>query len=71
MSLIISWNSTISFNLARIKSLIKFCGIMLSIRFNLLQGSRDFIATFSFSVCFSKTFPKEEYANFSCSVICL
>ena len=37
----------------------------------LLNGFRDFIALICFSVCFSKVFPKGEYANFACSIICL
>ena len=64
----------ISFNLARIKSLIKFCRIILSICFNsssLLKMSQDIIALTCFTVCFSKAFPKGEYANLACSIICL
>ena len=61
----------ISFNLAQIKSFIKLCGNILSIRFNLLEGSRDFIVPTCFPVCFSKAFPKGEYANLAFSIICL
>ena len=46
------------------------CG-QISGRFNLLEGSRDFAVPTCFSVCFSKTFPKGEYANLTCSIICL
>ena len=61
----------ISFNLARIKSFIKFCGNIPSICFNLLEGFRDFIALTCFALYFSKAFPKEEYANLACSIIFL
>ena len=67
---LLSCNSTISFNLARIKSFIRFCGNMPSICFNLLEESRNFIASTCFSVCFSKAFSKGEYANLACSIIC-
>ena len=59
------------FNLAGIKSFSKFCGNILSICFNLLEVSRDFIALTCLTVCFSKGFPKPKYANIACSIICL
>ena len=31
----------------------------------------EFKATTCFSVCFSKAFPKGEYANLVCTIICL
>ena len=71
MFFIISCNFTISFNLARIKSFIKFCGNIPSICFNLLERSRDFIASTCISVCFSKGFPKGEYVNLAWSIIYL
>ena len=37
----------------------------------LLESSRDFKGPTRFSVCFSKAFPKGEYANLACSIICL
>ena len=36
----------------------------------LLEMSRDFKALTCLSVCFSKAFPKWEYANLDCSIIC-
>ena len=33
--------------------------------------SRYFIASICFSVCFSKAFPKREYGDLACSIICL
>ena len=71
--LIISLKLTVSFNLSRVISFIRFCGNMPSICLNssfLLEGFRDYIAPNSFSVCFWKTFAKGEYANLACSIIC-
>ena len=70
--LIISCKSTISFHLSQIKSFIRYFGNIPSISFHssfLLKTSRDFIAPTCFSVCFSRTFPKGEYANLPCSII--
>ena len=61
----------ISFNLAQIKSFIKFCVNIFSICFSMLEGSRDFIASICVSVCFSKAFPKGKYANLAYSIIFL
>ena len=44
---------------------------MLSICFNLLKGSRDFIALTCCFVCFPNAFAKGEYSNLVCSIICL
>ena len=45
-----------------------------SICFNssfLLERLRDFKAPTCFYICFSKAFPKGEYANLTCFVICV
>ena len=58
----ISCNLTTSSKLARIKSLIKFCGNIPSTCFDscfLLEMSRDSMLPTCFSVCFSKSFLKE------------
>ena len=44
--------------------------LQLAFIFFLLQGFEDFKAQICFSVRFSKTFPKVEYANLACSIIC-
>ena len=67
--LIIPSKLTFFFNLSRIKSFIRFCENLHSIC--LLEMSRDFIAPTCFFVCFSKAFPKREYANLACSINCL
>ena len=70
----ISCKLTIFFNLARIKSFIRCCRNITLICFNssvLLEGLKDFKAPTCFSVCFSKAFPKKEYANLACSISCL
>ena len=57
----------IPFNLAQIKSFIRFYRNIPSICFNssfLLEGFNDFNRL-------SKAFPKGEYANIACSIICL
>ena len=54
--------------------IIRFCGSIPTICFNLsflLEDFRDLRAPTCFSVCFSKAFPKGEYANLTCSFICL
>ena len=59
---ITSCNLMISFNLTRIKSFIKICRNISSICFNssvLLEGLK---IPNCYPVCFSKAFPKEEYA---------
>ena len=63
----------IFFNLLIIKSFRISFGNISSICFNssfLLVRSRDFKAPTCFSVCFSKAFPKGEYSNSACSIIC-
>ena len=49
---------------------MKCFGNTPSIYFNLLEGTRDFIASKCFSVYFSKALPKGEYRNLACFVIC-
>ena len=70
IKIIIFCNSTISFNLPRVKLFIKFTENVPTTQ-NLLEGSRDFIASTSFSVCFRKIFPKGEYAKLACCFICI
>ena len=53
----------IYFNLAQIKSFIKFCANIPAICFSLLDQFRDFIAPTCFSVCFSKAMGK--YADYN------
>ena len=63
-----------SFNLSRIKLFIRVWGNIPWIYFNppfLIGMSRNFIAPTCFSVYFLKAFPKGEYANLACSIICL
>ena len=36
----------------------------------MLEDSRDFKAPTYFSVCLSKAFPKGEYSNLVCSIVC-
>ena len=63
-----------SFNLSRIKLFIRVWGNIPWIYFNppfLIGMSRNFIAPICFSVYFLKAFPKGEYANLACSIICL
>ena len=62
------------FNLARTKSFNRFCRNIPLIFFNLfflLERFRGYKAPTYFSVCFSNTFPKQEYENLACSIICL
>ena len=64
----------ISFNLPWIKSLIWFCGNILSVSFNssiLLERLRNLKVSTSFSVCFFKALAKGEYVNLSSSIIWL
>ena len=63
-----------SFNLSRIKLFIRFWGNIPWTYLNppfLIEMSRNFIAPICFSVYFLKAFPKGEYANLACSIICL
>ena len=63
----------ISFNLLIIKSFSIFLGNIPSICVDssfLLEKSRDFKAPTFFSVRFSKAFPKGQFANLVCSIIC-
>ena len=64
----------ISLNVAQSNHSSNFVKIYLQfvlIHFFLLEMSRDYRAPTCFTACFSKAFPKEEYANLVCSVICL
>ena len=61
----------ISFNLAQIKSFIRFCENIPSICLNLsflLEGIRDFKAPTCFSVSFFKACLKGECANLACEL---
>ena len=64
----------ISLNVAQSNHSSNFVKIYLQfvlIHFFLLEMSRDYRAPTCFTACFSKAFPKGEYANSVCSVICL
>ena len=61
------------FNLLIIKSFNKFFWNIPSIHLFsplLLETLRYFKASVCFSVCFSKAFPKGDYVNLACSIIC-
>ena len=52
----------------------RFFGNIPSVFFDsslLLERFRDFKVSTCFSVCFSKVFPKEQYVNLACCIICM
>ena len=64
----------ISFNLLIIKLFNMVFGNIPSICFSssvLLERFRDLKVSSCFYVCLSKTFPRREYGNLTCSIICL